>query len=570
MFDQLSFAFAEIDSVLWNDLLAMTQAFNIVRSSISNFNFDAIFTVVADADKSIIESSKNIDYFDSNYENSSEKNFFVVIFERHIFYRDVFIFIDRLKNSKKNFSEFKIKKYVVDCLKRNAFKWQFAKLSSLKKKFLRNVIVDQWCETLIQRFKKRDASALKKFQVSFYTFIDVRNDKTPRAYVQNIFRHARAVDYNFTYHQLLNAWNDLDLKFRMQISEFIFEIQLNIFFDTLDSKITIWMKMTVKRLNAEDSIDFNVDKSNRLINKQNRERFDDFSQQSDVNDFSFFQYWFFSSYIFYQFQNSAYQNQKYQYQLFDEERQQFFAAPSAMLFPRQSLQITFENAFDSKTQNQTSKQQQKKSANVERLVNNRNKKRAYVVDEIDEEQTIDDTQIDEKNQSEYYISQQDLKYYNSQYQEYEKNESIDFFIIFLNASRCRHCQCIFSFNNRFHDHVRSRACLQQFVSVASTKFFKSFNLKLFFFSVENRKTITDVFVVKSFNTEVTKKSESFIKLLIVYFFVDFKSDIDIDYEYRDWNYVKASVAFFENVTFEMCCLDTNCDVILINKKFLKT
>ena len=154
-----------------------------------------------------------------------------------------------------------------------------------------------------------------------------------------------------------------------------------------------------------------------------------------------------------------------------------------------------------------------------------------------------------------------MKYYNSQYQKYEKNESIDFFIIFLNVFKCRHCQCIFSFNNRFYDHVRSKACLQQFAFVVSTKFFKSFNLKQFFF-IEDRKTITNVFVVESFNIEITKKFESFIKLFIVYFFVDFKSNIDIDYKYRNWNYVKITIVFFENVNSKMCCLNINVDVIL--------
>ena len=116
--------------------------------------------------------------------------------------------------------------------------------------------------------------------------------------------------------------------------------------------------MIAKRSNVENNIDFNnVDKSNRSINKQNRERFDDFSQQFHVNDFHFLNIDFFSNYIFYQFQNFAYQNQKYQYQFFDEKKQQFFVVLFAMLFSRKSLQIIFENAFDSKIRNQISKQQ---------------------------------------------------------------------------------------------------------------------------------------------------------------------------------------------------------------------
>ena len=121
MSNQFFSAFAEINSIFWNDLLIMTQIFNIVRFSTTNSNFNIVDTTV-DVDKSIVELSKNIEYFDSNYEDSFEKNFFIIIFDKHIFYRDVFIFIDRLKNVKKNFSRFKIKKYIVDCLKNIAFK----------------------------------------------------------------------------------------------------------------------------------------------------------------------------------------------------------------------------------------------------------------------------------------------------------------------------------------------------------------------------------------------------------------------------------------------------------------
>ena len=94
----------------------------------------------------------------------------------------------------------------------------------MKKNLLKDVIVDQWCETLIQRFKKRDVTVLKKFQNSFFIFVDVRFDKTSRVYVQNILCHFRIIDYNFIYHQLLNVWNDFELKMRMQVSKSIFDI----------------------------------------------------------------------------------------------------------------------------------------------------------------------------------------------------------------------------------------------------------------------------------------------------------------------------------------------------------
>ena len=143
----------------------------------------------------------------------------------------------------------------------------------------------------------------------------------------------------------------------MQISKSIFNIEFNIFFELLNFKIIIWVEMIVKRFNAETSNfdNNNIDK-NRSMSKQNCERQNDFSQQSDVNDFSFFIiqfFWLFQNYISYQFQNSIYQNQKFQYQFFDEEKQQqqqlfSFAVLFAILLSKQFLQITFENTFDSK------------------------------------------------------------------------------------------------------------------------------------------------------------------------------------------------------------------------------
>ena len=309
-----SFVSTDVDSVFWNDLLIMIQIFNIVRFSISDFNF-VVVIIAVDADKSIIDFAKNIDYFDSNYENSFEKNFLIIIFERHTFYRDVFIFTDRLKNLKKKISDSRIKKYVFVCMKNIVFIWLSIEFNSLKKKLFRKIEVEDWCFAFIRRFKKRDVVALKKLQSFSYIYADCRSDKTSRAYVQNILRHFRAIDYDFIYHQLLNAWSDFELDFRMQISNFIFDIQLNTFLNSLDSKTTIWIKMIVKRA-EKSSFDNNVDK-NRLISKQNnRERQNDFSQQSSVNEFSFSNiqfFWSFQNYTSYQFQNFAYQNQKFQY-----------------------------------------------------------------------------------------------------------------------------------------------------------------------------------------------------------------------------------------------------------------
>ena len=109
----------------------MIQIFITIRSSILNFNVD----IVVDTNKSIIDSTKNIDYFDSKYENSIDKNFSIIIFDRHIFYRDVFIFIDKFENLKKKKFRFKNQK-VRSCLhEKRCFHMIIDKIQFFEKKF---------------------------------------------------------------------------------------------------------------------------------------------------------------------------------------------------------------------------------------------------------------------------------------------------------------------------------------------------------------------------------------------------------------------------------------------------
>ena len=58
-------------------------------------------------------------------------------------------------------------------------------------------------------------------------------------------------------------------------------------------------------------------------------------------------------------------------------------------------------------------------------------------------------------------------------------------------------------------------------------------------------------------------------MLIIYFSVDFKLDIEIELDYHDWNYVKTIVILTKNNISKIICLNINVDVILIDKKFLK-
>ena len=54
---------------------------------------------------------------------------------------------------------------------------------------------------------------------------------------------------------------------------------------------------------------------------------------------------------------------------------------------------------------------------------------------------------------------------------------------------------------------------------------------------------------------------------IVIFNIDSFKNIDIDCDYRDWNYIKTRITLSKIVTSKNNCLNTKFDVILIDKIF---
>ena len=193
---------AGVDPALWSGLLALAQAFATVQRPAADGS--AAATPGGDS-RPVIKSSEDIGYFDPDYEDPSGKDSSIVTSGRHSFYRDVYVFTDRLKDLEKGSSGAKIKEYISGCLKGGALRWQARELTELERDFLREATIERWCTTLIRRFKERGPVALKALQTERYTYADARSGRTPRAYVQEILRHARAAEYDSVYHQLLTA-----------------------------------------------------------------------------------------------------------------------------------------------------------------------------------------------------------------------------------------------------------------------------------------------------------------------------------------------------------------------------
>lgn len=145
---------------------------------------------------------------------TKKKNETMITMNCHVFYRDVYVFVDRFRDMaflrKKN----RLKIVISQCLRGSALMWHFMKLSDMKKEYFKIVILNQWKHALIYRFKKRTFMTLTKLQNVKYIMTDARIEKNSRNFAQDIFRHVKVAHLNSVQNQSIMTWNVFDCEFR--------------------------------------------------------------------------------------------------------------------------------------------------------------------------------------------------------------------------------------------------------------------------------------------------------------------------------------------------------------------
>ncbi len=142
-----------------------------------------------------------------------------------------------------------------------------------------------------------------------------------------------------------------------------------------------------------------------------------------------------------------------------------------------------------------------------------------------------------ENDEYYHEQNSDLDYYDSStYIQDQFEVEINFFIL-SRILKCKRCKTTFSSNNQLYKHLREDNCTKK---------------SLIF--QHDRENVSTYLI---------------INISIVEFTMNFFKDIDIDFEFRDWIYVKAMISLFIKDYKTQMCLDTECSVILANRKFIK-
>lgn len=138
----------------------LSNAFN---SFISNANF---ISNSSNETRNFIKKwiYEDVDFFDFSYKDNS----FIINVDKHVFYRDIYTFINRLKDMTIHRTFDKIKNFISQCFRKSALIWHSAELSDLEKKMLRKTSLTMWYNALIKRFKQRISIVL--INIQFWIF----------------------------------------------------------------------------------------------------------------------------------------------------------------------------------------------------------------------------------------------------------------------------------------------------------------------------------------------------------------------------------------------------------------
>ena len=143
----------------------ITQIMNNRQSNISQSNINANIKSQSETfdHKQFKDwSIEKIDFFDFAIEEIES----LINVEKHVFYRNVYAFTDRLKNMILIKREHKLKTILFQCLRKSALIWHFIELFDLKKIMLKKISLDIWYTVMIKRFKKKFSMTLVNMQMS--------------------------------------------------------------------------------------------------------------------------------------------------------------------------------------------------------------------------------------------------------------------------------------------------------------------------------------------------------------------------------------------------------------------
>ena len=161
----------------------------------------------------------NVDYFDSFYESKFIDTIFAIEhINKSTFFRDIHVFVDRVKNVIRVKSDTLLRQNLQICLRDFALIWFITELIENDKRLI-TYSIDEWYRLLLTRWKQPRAQDMIVLLREKYSMQDTIRHREPREYAQIIMRATQNTDMGIIKDHMLLIWNGLNFEFQRDISE---------------------------------------------------------------------------------------------------------------------------------------------------------------------------------------------------------------------------------------------------------------------------------------------------------------------------------------------------------------
>ena len=517
--------------------------------------------------------AEDLGYFDPYYE--SEHNEAIVSVGRHVYYRDMFVWIDHIKDLAKTHSAAEVRPMITQALRGGALTWYSTELTELEKDLLRDATMEHWYATITKRFKEKGPEAQDALDRCSYSLQDAKNGRTPRAYVQDIIRHAKATGLPL-YNQLLLAYTKMHFKFRVHLTEPSATTTLSSFLDQLDTKANAFYDIARDELggrNLHQTSQINKGKGKQLQYYQSgrpQEATRQVPSRPFVPAYQSQNYQGqIASYRYGQAPYQSYQNRP-PYQSYSNTPQASQQAPTATNRPPQAGQGytppsypprppqgayikqepagNFNDAARGYNRPQRPPRPREPFGRPREPYGNRPRAAAYQGEEdMEEEQSPDEPSQDEaygndgnEGIEEGFHGNDELSYYYPRDDPHESQEAEAHFATptIARSVTCRRCQASFSSKNLLHKHLRENNCASTHPSREAHVHFAQ---------------TTEI--IRSSALDQSDKSSANAKVP--------------QHILRLYHYLRAKIKLSPRAIAELVCWDTGCSVTLIDRAFLQ-
>ena len=210
-----------------------------------------------------------LEFFDSLYdEKSSSIDNAIEHSDKDIYFRDVHIFIERIKDIAQIKDEISIRNNLYTCLRDTALTWYTFNLRDDQKRLIKlKKNVEEWVKVLFKKFRQSFSTVMITVIRKKYTMNDAKRRKESIEYAQIIIRVVKSAKMS-VYNQIYLIYNELNLKFRRDLSISLKFIDMNSFISKLNVKKEIWWELELKN---------RVEYNQEYFEYQQRQIFHDYS-----------------------------------------------------------------------------------------------------------------------------------------------------------------------------------------------------------------------------------------------------------------------------------------------------